>query len=71
MSQWATVAGADGGAGNRAGGTADTPADRPEPDPVAAERGPGYFWVPSQDFSGLPLANFALQLGQHKDGHTP
>lgn len=33
--------------------------------------GPGYFWLPSQDFSGLPLANFALQLGQHKLGHTP
>ena len=33
--------------------------------------GPGYFWLPSQDFSGLPLANFALQLGQHPFGHTP
>lgn len=33
--------------------------------------GPGYFWLPSQDFSGLPLANFALQLGQHPLGHTP
>ena len=33
--------------------------------------GPGYFWLPTQDFSGLPLANFALQLGQHTNGHTP
>ena len=33
--------------------------------------GPGYFWLPSQDFGGLPLANFALQLGQHTFGHTP
>lgn len=33
--------------------------------------GPGYFWLPSQDFDGLPLANFALQLGQHISGHTP
>jgi hypothetical protein len=33
--------------------------------------GPGYFWLPTQDFGGLPLANFALQLGQHTSGHTP
>jgi len=33
--------------------------------------GPGYFWLPTQDFDGLPLANFALQLGQHTSGHTP
>ena len=33
--------------------------------------GPGYFWLPTQDFAGLPLANFALQLGQHTSGHTP
>jgi hypothetical protein len=33
--------------------------------------GPGYFWLPTEDFGGLPLANFALQLGQHTSGHTP
>jgi hypothetical protein len=33
--------------------------------------GPGYFWLPTEDISGLPLANFALQLGQHPTGHTP
>jgi hypothetical protein len=33
--------------------------------------GPGYFWLPTENISGVPLANFALQLGQHKDGHTP
>lgn len=33
--------------------------------------GPGYFWLPSEDFSGMPLANFALQLGQHNSGHNP
>ncbi len=33
--------------------------------------GPGYFWLPTEDFGGLPLANFALQLGQHPSGHTP
>jgi hypothetical protein len=40
-------------------------------DDISNWGGPGYFWLPSQDFSGLPLANFALQLGQHKFGHTP
>jgi hypothetical protein len=38
---------------------------------TSAWGGPGYFWLPTQDFSGLPLANFALQLGQHINGHTP
>jgi hypothetical protein len=33
--------------------------------------GPGYFWLPTEDISGLPLANFALQLGQHPTGYTP
>lgn len=40
-------------------------------DDISNWGGPGYFWLPSQDFDGLPLANFALQLGQHKLGHTP
>lgn len=39
--------------------------------PVGNWGGPLYFWLPSEDFSGLPLANFALQLGSHPNGHTP
>jgi hypothetical protein len=49
------------------------------PQPVgggSAERisrwgGPGYFWLPTEDYSGLPLANFALQLGQVRQGNRP
>jgi hypothetical protein len=41
------------------------------PTSVSTWGGPGYFWLPSEDFSGLPLANFALQLGQVADGHKP
>jgi hypothetical protein len=33
--------------------------------------GPGYFWLPTENISGLPLDNFALQLGQHPTGYTP
>jgi len=39
--------------------------------PVGNWGGPRYLWLPSEDFSGLPLANFALQLGNHPNGHTP
>jgi len=39
--------------------------------PVTQWGGPGYFWLPSLDMSGMPLANFALQLGDHPQGHTP
>jgi hypothetical protein len=41
------------------------------PTSVSNWGGPGYFWLPSEDMSGLPLANFALQLGNHPNGHTP
>ncbi len=41
------------------------------PTPITNWGGPGYFWLPTEDMSGLPLANFALQLGQHTSGHTP
>jgi hypothetical protein len=41
------------------------------PTSVSTWGGPGYFWLPSEDFSGLPLANFALQLGQEAAGHKP
>jgi len=40
-------------------------------EPISDWGGPGYFWLPTENISGLPLANFALQLGQHKFGHTP
>jgi hypothetical protein len=33
--------------------------------------GPGYWWMPGLEASGVPLANFALQLGQHPSGNTP
>jgi hypothetical protein len=39
--------------------------------PISSWGGPGYFWLPTEDFSGLPLANFALQLGQQAYGYTP
>lgn len=32
--------------------------------------GPGYFWLPTEDMAGLPLANFAVQLGTHPAGHA-
>jgi hypothetical protein len=49
------------------------------PQPVgggSAERigdwgGPGYLWWPTEDESGLPLANVALETGQHSTGYTP
>jgi hypothetical protein len=39
--------------------------------PITNWGGPGYFWLPSEDFSGLPLANFALRTGQEPTGFTP
>ncbi|HEY6278073.1 MAG TPA: hypothetical protein VIX86_17270 [Streptosporangiaceae bacterium] len=41
------------------------------PEPISQWGGPGYFWLPSLDMSGLPLANFALQLGTFANGHKP
>jgi hypothetical protein len=41
------------------------------PTPVSSWGGPGYFWLPTENISGLPLANFALQLGQEAAGHKP
>jgi hypothetical protein len=38
---------------------------------ITAWGGPGYFWLPTEDISGVPLDNFALQLGQHPHGNTP
>jgi hypothetical protein len=31
--------------------------------------GPGYFWLPTEDYAGLPLANVAVQLGVVSAGH--
>jgi len=33
--------------------------------------GPGYLWLPTEDFAGLPLANLAVQLGNVPAGHKP
>ena len=41
------------------------------PEKISAWGGPGYFWLPTEDYSGLPLANFAIQLGQFSHGHRP
>lgn len=41
------------------------------PTPISQWGGPGYFWLPTEDVSGMPLANFALQLGQVAKGHKP
>jgi hypothetical protein len=39
--------------------------------PITQWGGPGYFWLPDDDVSGLPLTNFALQDGQHSGGYSP
>jgi hypothetical protein len=39
--------------------------------PISTWGGPGYFWLPTENISGLPLANFALQLGVQPAGHQP
>jgi len=41
------------------------------PEKISQWGGPGYFWLPTEDYSGLPLANFALQLGKVWAGHKP
>jgi hypothetical protein len=41
------------------------------PTPVSQWGGPGYFWLPTEDFSGLPLANFALQPWDQPAGNQP
>lgn len=33
--------------------------------------GPGYFWIPTENTSSLPLSNFAVQLGSYPGGNTP
>lgn len=39
--------------------------------PISQWGGPGYLWFPTEDMSGMPLANVAVQLGQHPTGYTP
>jgi hypothetical protein len=41
------------------------------PEPISKWGGPGYFWLPTEQFAGLPMANFALQLGYVVGGHKP
>jgi hypothetical protein len=41
------------------------------PSAVSNWGGPRYFWLPTEDQAGLPLANVAVQVGQHAMGHTP
>jgi hypothetical protein len=61
--------------GNTAGSTVATSGPQPvsggSATPITQWGGPGYFWLPDEDVSGLPLANFALQDGQHAGGYTP
>ncbi len=40
-------------------------------EPVSAAGGPGYLWLPTENVSGLPLANVVLQLGDHLSGSAP
>lgn len=40
-------------------------------EPISRWGGPGYFWLPTEDVSGMPLANVAVQLGEVSKGHTP
>jgi hypothetical protein len=35
---------------------------------VAQAGGPGYFWIPTENTTNLPLSNFAVQLGSHQAG---
>jgi hypothetical protein len=39
--------------------------------PVSDVGGPAYWWAPTEQFYGMPVANFAIQLGQHVTGYTP
>lgn len=39
--------------------------------PISDWGGPGYWWAPTLQFAGLPVANFAIRTGQHATGYTP
>lgn len=57
--------------GNVVASTQPEPVGGGNPSQISNWGGPGYFWLPTEDFSGLPLANFALQSGQVIAGHRP
>jgi hypothetical protein len=40
-------------------------------EPVGNVGGLRYLWYPTLQVSGMPMGNFAVQLGQHGTGHTP
>jgi hypothetical protein len=41
-------------------------------EPIANVGGPAYTWLPTLNAPGMvPMANYAIQLGQHQNGHTP
>jgi hypothetical protein len=40
-------------------------------EPVTNVGGIRYFWYPTLQVAGMPMGNFAIQLGQHGTGHTP
>ncbi len=40
-------------------------------EPVGSVGGLRYFWYPTLQVAGMPMGNFAIQLGQHGTGHTP
>ena len=39
-------------------------------EPTSAVGGLGYMWLPTLNVSGMPMANFAVQVGQHSTGHA-
>jgi hypothetical protein len=57
--------------GNVVASTQPEPVGGGSPSHISNWGGPGYFWLPTEDFSGLPLANFAVQPGQVTAGHRP
>jgi hypothetical protein len=40
-------------------------------EPVSKVGGYRYFWYATLQVAGMPMGNFAVQLGQHGTGHTP
>jgi hypothetical protein len=40
------------------------------PSSVSTWGGPGYLWFPTEQFDGLPIANFAVQTGTHNKGYS-
>lgn len=40
-------------------------------EPTSKVGGIRYFWYPTLQVAGMPMGNFAIQVGQHGNGHTP